>query len=54
MPGLQTFSLALFTHNIQITAGHAMPRIYTELKMNKNLQRVELCVFMRRKYMPKG
>lgn len=44
MPGLQKFVLALFIHNIQIVSGHAVPRIYIE-------QRVELCVFMRRKYM---
>lgn len=45
MPGLQTFSLALFIHNIQITAGHAGPRIYIEHKPGKNLQSRTLCIY---------
>lgn len=45
MPGLQTFSLALFIHNIQITAGHAGPRIYIEHKPGKNLQSRTLRIY---------
>lgn len=53
MPGLQAFCLTLLLNNIYIASGHAAPRTYMEHKKSKNFQRVELCVFMRRKYKPK-